>query len=346
MELSQRNLIPMIEHYLDIQRFEQAKALVHEGLAENPESAELHYLAGRVQYYLDEYEQAEEHLQLAFKYGYSIVNVQYILGHIYAEKEQWVQAELAYLAALEEDPNNARLHASYGALLIRTGEREHGLRMLNEAEKLDPNDPVVLRHRLYYDIARNDNKHNMITLEKYMKLEDNQTAKLTQLGFSEYFKGNYRTAREHMRQAYLANPANRTSLSNVRFLEYEANPLLYPIKWSDRIGGLPFIWFWITMLVFLLYPYNEQFLSWGIISVILISIYIYLANSLVIIHQRVLDSGLPYWKAIGNRNVIKVVAVFALVPLGIMSLFFAGPLGLIAAYFIIKWLLKNMNDRA
>jgi len=268
-----------------------------------------------------------------------------MFGHIYAEKEQWVLAERAYLAALEECPNSARLHAAYGALLIRTGEWKHGLRMLNQAERLDPHDSEVLRHRLYYNIARNDNNSNMMTLEKYMRFEDDQASSLTQMGIAEYYRGNYRAAKEHFRQAYLSNPANRSLLRNVRLLEFQANPLLFPISWSDKIGGLPFLWFWVAMLVLLLYPYNEKFLSWGITGFILLSVYIYLAKSLVLIHQEALDSGMPYWKTVFKSTVNRKILADGMLVLGIMLLFVSGPIGMIIAIFIRRSLLKNMKDR-
>lgn len=346
MELQSRNVLPMIEHYLDIKRYEQAKALVHEGLAENPESASLHYLAGRVYFHLEQYDQAEEHLQLAFKYGYFIVDVQYMLGHIYAEKEQWMLAERAFLEALEVYPNSARLHAAYGALLIQTGLLKHGLQMLNQAEKLDPNDPEVLRHRLYYDIARNDNNSNMLTLEKYMRFEDDQTATVAQMGITEYYKGNYRAASEHFRQAYLSNPANQDLLRNVRLLEFQANPLLFPISWSDKIGGLPFLWFWVALLVLILYPYNDKFLTWGIIGFILLSVYIYFAKSLVLIHQEALDSGLPYWRAALKSDVKRKIMADGILLLGLLLIPASGPVGMIIAIYARRALLKNIKVRA
>ncbi|BBI30886.1 tetratricopeptide repeat protein [Cohnella abietis] len=345
MELQQRKLLPMIEHYLDIKRYDQAKVLVHEGLAESPEDAHLHFLAGRVYYLLDEYDQAEEHLRFAFRYGYDFVAVQYMFGHIYLEKEQWALSECAYLAALEKSPNNARLHAAYGALLIQTGEWKQGLHMLNQAEKLDPNDSEVLRHRLYYDIAGNHNNSNMITLEKYMRFEDDQTASLSQMGITEYYRGNYRAAREHFRQAYLSNPADKSLLRNVRLLENQANPLLFPISWSDKIGGMPFLWFWVTLLVLFLYPYNDNFLGWGITGFIFLGVYIYLAKSLVLIHQEALDSGLSYWKALLNSNVKRKIAADGILLLGVMLIFVSGPFGMIIAFYVRKALLKNTNYR-
>lgn len=341
-----RNLIPMIEHYLDMRRYEQARALVHEGLADNPESARLHYLAGRVDYCLDEYEQAEEHLRLAFQYGYPTIDIHYMFGLIYAEKEQWALAERAFLTALEENPNHARLHAAYGALLIQTGEWKHGLRMLNRAERLDPNDPEVLRHRLYYDIARNDNNSNMITLEKYLKSEGDQTASQAQMGITEYYRGNYRAAREHFRQAYLSDPANKAMLNNVRLLEFQANPFLFPINWSDKIGGLPFLWFWVTLIVLILSPFDKKFLGWGIIGFAILGIYIYLAKSFVLIHQEALDSGLTYWRAVLKSNVKRKIIADGILLFCILLLFTSGPIGFIIGLLIRTALLKNMENKA
>ncbi|MBP1938074.1 hypothetical protein [Paenibacillus sediminis] len=37
---------------------------------------------------------------------------------------------------------------------MKVGEWKRGTEVMSEAERLSPNDPEVLKHRIYYDIVR------------------------------------------------------------------------------------------------------------------------------------------------------------------------------------------------
>lgn len=310
----QKQLIPMIDHYLDIKRYQQALDLIYEGLAEQPENSYLHYQAARALYHLDEYRQAEEHLHSAFKFGYSPVEIHYLLGHIYSDQENWQLSERAYISALHVSPNNARVMASYGALLMKVGQWKHGREVMNEAQRLSPNDPEVLRHHIYYDIARNHNNSRIMHLEKYINRADNQVSALLQLGINDYYKGNYKSAKEHFREAYVKNPTDKNLLNNVRLLEYKANPLLFPITISDKIGGMPFLWFWVVILLLSVYPFQESSMNYGIIGVIVLSAYIYLARIIVNLHQDALDSNDTYaWAFIKSPIFIRLIGIIVAV---------------------------------
>jgi|GEM_PF-3290032 len=343
MALAHTNWIPAIEHYLDIKRYPKALELVHQGLAEQPQEAQLHYLAGRIHYCLDQWAEAEAHLQQAFKLGYSPTEVHYLFGHIYTESGQWSQAERACLAGLDLSPNNPRLHAAYGALLIQTGHRQQGLALIRQAERLDPEDPEVLRHRLYWDIAENHNNTKLLTLEKYMQNSPDQSSALIQMGLTAHFSGDHKTAKAHFRDAFAMNPTNPRLLDNLRLLEYRANPLLFPLSLSDKIGGIPFLWWAIACCLLLLHPFYAKAAYVGIAGVIALGLYLYLAKAAVLIHQDARDSALPYWQGCMKSPVILRVFSDVLLLIAILFIFVPGVWVLIG--LVRMFLLKSMRNK-
>jgi tetratricopeptide (TPR) repeat protein len=288
----------LIEHYIQISRYDKAIELLNQGLSQNPHDAFYHYKFGLVYYLKREYVKAENHLQSAFTYGYNSEEVQALLGKVFTELEEWIEAEACFLEALRINPMDPNINTCYADLLMKVGKRERGLELLKEAERLNPNHPEVIRYRLYEQIAKNNNNGQMIMLEKYLNNESSQVNGLLQLGFSEYYRGNYRLAKEHFREAFLQDPTNPIILNNLRLAEWNSNPLIIPLALTDKIGGLPFALLYVIIIlqfVGLIDSQSFTYLIWILIGVL---VYVIFAKSLVNITQKARDSNEGFWKAI------------------------------------------------
>lgn len=288
----------LIQHYLELHRYEQALELVNEALSVEPENGELHIQAAFSLYHLEEYQKAEEHAKHAFQNGYPSHQIYYLLGHIYRDQEKWQDAEHAYLEALSETPNDASILSSYSSLLLRLGEWEKGIHLMEVATALDPNDPTVLHHHLYLGIARNNNHSRMMHLEKYIQHEDNHTNTLLHLGSHEFYNANYRAAKKLFQEAFIKNPTDHRLMLFLRELEFMTNPIMFPIMLSHKIGGLPFFAFWLALISLCFYPTTPQIAIWSMFSFFAILVYAFIASHIVNLHQTVLDSPDPYVKAL------------------------------------------------
>lgn len=333
MEQTVRGLMPIIEHYLDIRRYDSALSHIREGLAEQPTNARLHYLAGRAYYGLDRYPEASASLREAFQYGHPGADIHYLLGLVHTEQKNWLKAERSFLDALGEAPHSPRILAAYGALLIKMGHRGRGLVILNEARRIDPNETEVLRHELYYNIARNHDNGQMMSLEKYIQNADDACGKLLQMGMHAYYRRDYKRAKEHFREAYLMEPTNEQLLNNLRHLEYKTNPLLFPIRLADKIGGMPFFWFWAAVLLLAIAPYSKQTLLWGGISAAILCIYLYFAKIAALAHQEALNAGSPYLGALFRSPYLLKLGLLLLAVLLIPV-----PILAMAAFVASRWI--------
>ncbi|EFM09956.1 TPR repeat-containing protein [Paenibacillus curdlanolyticus YK9] len=312
MDHSQQNVHHLIDHYMSISHYRRASELIYLALAEDPLDAHLHYQAALAYFHLNEHETSRTHLQQAYQSGYPPIDVHYLLGIIYASEKQWSLAEECYLAALAIHSNAVNVLASYASLLIKVGQRERGLELLAEARRIDPNNTNVLKHSLYYDIARNHDHSKMMHLEKLVTHQDDESALLVELGIKEFYSGNYKLARSHFREAYIKNPTNESLLRNVRIAERKANALLFPYHLADRIGGMPFLWFWITVAVLGSYPFVSPSVHWPFYAAIGFMLYLIFANVVVQVYYEAKDTNRSFLKTMfGSPTSIRVLGLLA-----------------------------------
>ncbi|MWC29292.1 tetratricopeptide repeat protein [Paenibacillus sp. MMS18-CY102] len=341
MRNAEQTLHPLIDHYMNISRHDKAAELIRQALADDPLNDRLHYQAAVACYHLDQYPKARKHLQQAYQSGFPPVQVHHLEGMMYADEEQWSLAEDHYLAALHTHPHAASVLASYASLLIRLGHREQGLEMLAEARRIDPGNIQVIKHSLYYEVARNLEQKQMINLEQLVKHENNKSALSVELGIKEYYSGNYKLAKKHFREAYISNPTNSQLLKNVQIVERKTNIFLLPHHLSERIGGLPFLWFWITAILLTAYPFASTAIRWPLYAVGGLIAYLFTANYAVRIYYNAKDTNTSFFKQLFSLTSLLVLAVLLA---GIfLSLFMLNPLFAIAGFFGARYFSKKTS---
>jgi tetratricopeptide (TPR) repeat protein len=259
----------LIEHYLEMRRFDKVLELVGNQLAEEPEGSRWHYLMGATLYHVDRYDDAEQHLHRAMVLGFDAASVYEMLGHLLHETKRLVEAEQAFLEVLRLNPNHARVHGAYAALLKKTGHNRKADELMKEALRLDPDDPEVLRYRYMFGIAKSDRAEQIEAIERYMQAADSEVSIQMQLGLGALFRNDTRVAREHFREAFLMDPTNKQLADLMVSMDQVQHVLHAPIRWVDRIGGPVVVW--IAGVGSIL---GTQALGWPKVSIVLGIVYI------------------------------------------------------------------------
>lgn len=323
-----------ISHYLSLNQYDKASILLKEALASYPENALFNYQMASVYFHKGQFKEAQDQLSLAANYGFHEETVSILHAHIQFGNEQWHEAEQFFLKALELNPINANTLANYGMLLVRTGYREKGMTVLQKAEHLDPYDEAVLRFRMYYEVASDPRRMSMIHMRHYIEAGNDEENISMEMGLTDYYKGHFRSARDHFRNAFLKNPRDPIMLHNLRLAEYEANILFYPIQLTNKIGGMAFLVIIVAAVIFALIPFYPVVFWKFIIALLLLGIYLIIAHVLVLIHLRAKHSVYSYWTYL--LNPVRLLKGFGLMLLIICPLA-AGPIGFwLSAYFIRK----------
>ncbi|MGN7477438.1 tetratricopeptide repeat protein [Solibacillus silvestris] len=274
--------IEMIEHYYEIDRFQQVVDSIKDILHEHLENGRLWYMLGFSNYQLNFYEDAEEQLLEAMRLGYAREHTLYILGHIYMETEKFQKSEEAFLEALRIDPNHAQVHASYAYLMKKLGHRKKSQQLIQRAMELDPENAHVLRYYFRLEAITDKKQQQMQALEHYMNSGDSELSKLIQLGLHASLQNKEKEAREYYRQAFLLKPDDPQLLAVLEEMDVHNHPLLAPLRLMDRIGG-PFVVWGLGIGIFILLLFsglNYLSTAW-IILYFLFTSYTWLAMPLV-----------------------------------------------------------------
>jgi tetratricopeptide (TPR) repeat protein len=229
--------LSLIQHYLEMGRYEKVIDLAREGLAERPDDGYLHYIMALSYYQLEDYQDSEDHLNEAAAHGFDSEYIASLRGDLFLSTEQWKESEYWYLEALRENPLNASIHASYGYLMMKTGHDKKGKQLLHKALELEPDNPHVLRYVHLFKLAKDNQEEQLLALERYIHTSDDEVSKLIQMGLNELYNGKEKAAREHFRQAFILQPTNQSLRELLAAFESDHHWLLLPHRFVNKIGG-------------------------------------------------------------------------------------------------------------
>lgn len=262
-------------HFIEIERFESALSKLDKILSDNPNDSAILYLRAQCLHNLNRYDEAKDCCDQALKSGYSICECNYLMADIFAETDKFVEAELRYIEALRLEPRRADIMASYGILMLETGHKSKAQQLLTEALKLDPDDEVVLHYNFYYHLIVNKKADQVEALKQYMKFAGNEQRKLINIGAMEYCNGNFKSAYENFRQAYLLDPTNEEILEILQIAEEESNLLYFPQRIINKIGGPIVLWI-ATIAIFIIFYLLHMYKAAIITAINYIILYAYM----------------------------------------------------------------------
>lgn len=231
-----------IYHYYGIGRYEKVEVLAKKLLASDPSDIESLNILAETLFQLDRYDEAVETCRQALALGLNPAEGNELLGRIYLAMEAYAQSEECFLAALSENPEQASTLAAYGYLMLTTGHEDKATKLMEEALRLDSENPEILHYNFHFNLARGDKYLQLENLQQYMVVSSNEVRKLVNLGLFELHRNNYRQAREHLREAYLLDPTNEPILELLKAVEKDDHWLFWPHRLGERIGNPAIIW--------------------------------------------------------------------------------------------------------
>lgn len=239
-------------HYIRIHRYEKANHLINSLLSQSPLDAQLLYHKAYCHFQLDEHDEAIECCLEALNAGFSLEDGNELLGLIYMDLDEYVKAEQFFLEVLRLNPQNVVVLAKYSSIMLNTGHEEKAKKLLDEALRLDPENEFALHYSFIYFLAKNKKMEQMDALIKYLEVSETDVRKYLNLGVMEYFKGNYKEAREQFRQAYLLDPTNNNLLELLDMVNRQSHILYLPQRVIEKVGGPAVVWLAFIGLYYLI----------------------------------------------------------------------------------------------
>lgn len=137
---------PADDHYrrnyltalISLERIEDARVCVVEGLRRNPHSAEMLSLKGVIDSRLGDFDAALVAVQKAADIRPDVPQIQYNLGELYRRKDDTDKALACFKRCLEMEPNHADAVNNLAGVLLNSGEFIESLRYLQKYLELQP----------------------------------------------------------------------------------------------------------------------------------------------------------------------------------------------------------------
>lgn len=230
------------EHYIDLGRADKAQEILLKVLAEEPGNSLALYLLAVSQYHLEQNDEAMLTCLEGLKHGGLREDFHCLLGRIYFALGCLPEAEESFLESLKINPNNPGVIANYGYLMLRTGHEKKAARLMEEALRIDPEDPVVLHYAFYFYLAKDKRHEEMDALSDYIQYSSDEIGTLVKAGTANAVRGRRREARENFRQAYLLDPTNNDLLDVLKGYDEEFHLLYLPHRIFRKLGGPIAVW--------------------------------------------------------------------------------------------------------
>ena len=188
---------------LDLERFEQARTAAGEGLRRDADSLALLALAAAAEARLGSLDDAERHL----------------------------------LAALRLEPESTFLLAAYADVLIQGGALEKARRMLERADRIDADDPAVIRARIALAYVSNDDREAERHSRRLLaEIDPEDPYGHAMLGSQAIERGSFRRASEHFDTAARYDLSNEDLVAAAREGRVYTHPLFLPLWPIQRFG--------------------------------------------------------------------------------------------------------------
>ncbi|MDF2788259.1 MAG: hypothetical protein K0S80_1357 [Neobacillus sp.] len=251
-----QNDAAVIQHYFTIGRYEAAAPIIENLLRENPENAMALFQMAVVEMSREDFQGARELCREALRFGYDEITGYHFIGSAYQHEGKFTEAEEAFLTALEKDPVNGELIASYGRLMLQAGHDQKALALLEQARELEPYSERVNQFLLDFYFAKADVKMQQEYIRNVLETSTDEVQNLTNMAMFHVLKGEVKEARECYRQAFLLNPEDQNILALLEYYDSLTHPLFAPQHFIGKIGGPAVVWIAFMVIALLLQTLN------------------------------------------------------------------------------------------
>lgn len=251
-----------VNRLIDIRRFDQAKTLLSEMLAADPDDHVAHELMGRVALELKDLSNARPHIEKALSADPASPTARTLMFHYLVAKKNLAEAEQVVRGLVTDFPDTAIFHRFYAELALL------GLRMdrvaihIDEALRLDPADIGSQVVRSVFDIREGRTKEGGDRLRALIREHPESEDVATGLCFMLMDQGRYADALEIGRQLLRARPGATDLVEALITLKIKSHWSTIPLRPFYRFGNaglygtiLGIYGLWLALKIFTPYDF-------------------------------------------------------------------------------------------
>ncbi len=221
---------------IERRRFDQARGLVGQGLAADPDDTDLLYAAAMIEWLEDDHLAARRQLGEVLRREPEHLDARELMVDLDIADGDLVRAELGLLELLREAPRNAGLIADYAMLLLRAGVVEKARAVTAEALRIAPEQPRALLAGVMLDLIDGCTPERSAALQDLLSRHPDQAASAHALLAALGQHGRVAEAHAVARELYRADPRSSAALDVVSEFAYQNHwsmkPLWPIIRWG------------------------------------------------------------------------------------------------------------------
>ncbi|MGE0031012.1 MAG: tetratricopeptide repeat protein [Steroidobacteraceae bacterium] len=224
-------------HFLiDRQRFDQARTIIGEGLASDPDSDQLLYLSAFVDWAEDRLDSAHTTLRQLLATEPEHYGGRVLLARLLKERKDFQGAEKLWIALLKEYPEDADLHAGYGELMLEVLEVDKGRRLAEEGLRHEPEHEHCLYVVAMARLIDGESLGHNTELATLVSSHPEHLRAGTTLVIALQERGRTREALRISQELLRAQPSHPQLLQNVKALKVATHWSLLPLYPIQRWG--------------------------------------------------------------------------------------------------------------
>lgn len=158
-----------IRTLIDRGRSDQARQILPEAFAMDPDDFGNHWLAGRIALDLEDYDAAHSSVARALELQPSSIHARLLMFSVQRNSEQFPEAEQTILGLLRDNPDDGQLFGCYAELMLRTLHLDKAGALAAEALRLDPAESQARTVSLLVRIIEGDREGAVEELEKLVR---------------------------------------------------------------------------------------------------------------------------------------------------------------------------------
>jgi len=198
-----------VQHFIDLRRYEKAKAIASDLISKYPDFAFAYYDMALCEYYLGRIDNAIELCQKSLELGMAPLTVYTAMMLYHNHKGDYKSVEFYYNNINKMGAIKADVRTMYGYSLWKRGRKKEGRNMIEEAFSEDSTNPAIL----YYILCTakrggKDKKRLRELINIYMNTGASEKDILMFAGRVEAHLGNWREAKKNFEKVLSIDPAD------------------------------------------------------------------------------------------------------------------------------------------
>ena len=198
--------ISRIHILLDTKKYNEAKKLINECLADYPDSADLYALISRIALAENDPKKAMQAIETAISLDADTAEFHYLKAVILGDQAQLEKALEEINLAISIDPYVATFYGQKGYLLLRKNKKPEAIRWAKHGKSIDPTDDMSTNVLSMALSSSGDTFQAEEVLGEKLSENPEDEFTLSTAGFNQLRQGNIDQAKQLFQSALMINP--------------------------------------------------------------------------------------------------------------------------------------------